>query len=275
MNSTINGRGIRRRAALAAVFLGLVAAARLAPLSAQSQPRNTAKAKVAAVSPPKEQPMPFHPGETLNYRVSWSAFSSAASLQLAAPERRNLFGWQTWHFRGEAHTLNTVRSLFSIDDQFDSYTDAATLESRQFEQHLNEMGKSKNDVQRLAANGQPARAPAPLVMVLPGTRDVLGALYALRGVDWQRTPEVRAPVYDGRNVFDMHAARETADDPVKVPAGTYSASRVAVRVFQNEKEVSAIHVVIWIASDAPRTPVQLQADLPFGSLRAELTSALQ
>jgi hypothetical protein len=46
-------------------------------------------------------------------------------------------------------------------------------------------------------------------------------------------------------------------------------------VFQYGKEVSAIHMVIWIADDKARTPVVIQADLPFGSVRAELISALR
>ena len=43
----------------------------------------------------KEQPMPFRAGETLNYNVSWAAFSTAASVQLNVNERRSLFG--KWH----------------------------------------------------------------------------------------------------------------------------------------------------------------------------------
>lgn len=261
-----------------ALLLLLFAARNLLPAALaanQSQQHKTTKSKIAPVSAPKEQPMPFRAGETLNYRVSWSAFSNAASLQLSAPERRDLFGWQAWHFRGEAHTLSPVRTLFEIDDQLDSYTDAFTLESRQYETHLNEMGKSTNEIQRLTPTGQRSRAPAPIVVVLPGTRDPLGALYTLRGVDWQRTPEFRAPVFDGHNVLEMRAARENADESVKVPAGAYTASRVSIRVFQNQKEVAAIHLVMWIASDAARTPVLMQAELPFGTLRAELTSATQ
>ena len=219
--------------------------------------------------------MPFRTGETLNYRVSWSAFSDAATLQLSAPERRNLFGWQAWHFRGQAHTLSPVRTLFTIDDQMDSYTDAFTLESRQFETHLNEMGKSKNDVARLTASGQLSRAPAPIVIVLPGTRDPLGALYTLRGVDWQRTPDFRAPVFDGHNLLEIHAARDGASESVKVPAGAYSASRISIHVFQNQKEISDLHLTMWIASDSARTPVVMEADLPFGAIRAELISANQ
>ncbi|HXX19764.1 MAG TPA: DUF3108 domain-containing protein [Candidatus Acidoferrum sp.] len=283
LEKTTNDRRQRRyrklaAASLIALLLGLfpaIHAFSLIALAGQPQQHTATKSKLAPMPASKEQLMPFRTGETLNYRVSWSAFSNAASLQLSAPERRDIFGWHAWHFRGEAHTLSPVRSFITIDDQLDSYTDAFTLESRQYETHLNELGKSTNEIQRLTPTGQRSRAPAPIVMVLPGTRDPLGALYTLRGVDWQRTHEVRAPVYDGHNVLDMRAALESAGESVKVPAGAYMASRVSIRVFQNQKELDAIHLTMWIASDSARTPVQMEADLPFGSLRAELTSATE
>ena len=218
----------------------------------------------------KEQPVPFRAGETLNYRVTWAAFATAASVQLSVTERRVLFGWQTWHFRAVAQTLSPVSTLFPIDDQFDSYTDAESLECRQFETHLNELGKISDQVQHLVATGQKSRAPGASVIVLPGTRDALGALYSLRAADWQRTPELDAPVYDGKDIFDMRAHREGAGEAVTVPAGNFTASRISVRVFQHEKEMTAIHIAVWLATDAAHTPVVLQATLPFGTLRAEL-----
>ena len=48
------------------------------------------------------------------------------------------------------------------------------------------------------------------------------------------------------------------------------AARVSIRVFQSEKEVSAVRFSVWIADDAARTPVSFQADLPFGNLAANL-----
>ena len=263
---------------LLALLLGLLPAIHafsLIALAGQPQQHTATKTRLTPVSAPKEQRMPFRTGETLNYRVSWSAFSNAASLQLSAPERRDIFGWHAWHFRGEAHTVSPVRSFITIDDQLDSYTDAFTLESRQYETHLNELGKSTNEIQRLTPTGQRSRAPAPIVMVLPGTRDPLGAIYALRSVDWQRTPEFRAPIFDGRNLLEMRAARDGAPESMKVPAGAYSASRISIHVFQNQKELTDLHLSMWIASDSARTPVAMQADVPFGTIRAELTSATQ
>jgi hypothetical protein len=71
----------------------------------------------------------------------------------------------------------------------------------------------------------------------------------------------------------MRARRDGSPESITVPAGTFTASRVSVTVFQNEKEVSAIHVAVWLASDAARTPVVLEATLPFGTLHAELVPA--
>lgn len=227
----------------------------------------------ASVTKPvaKDQPMPFRPGEVLNYRVSWAAFTNAASVELSVPERRTLFSWQTWHFRAVAHTLSPVSSLAPVDDQFDSYTDVASLESRQFESHLHELGKATDQVQHLVPTGQQSKAPAPAVIVQPGTRDALGVLYTLRGIQWEHLPELRIPVYDGRDVYEIRAHREADAQQVTVPAGAFTASRISIGVFQRDKEVSAIHIAVWLANDAPRTPVVMQATLPFGALRAELT----
>lgn len=231
------------------------------------------KRQPIANRPPKERPVPFHTGEKLTYRASWSVFSNAASLELTAPERRDLFGHQTWHFRGIAHTLSSVRSIFAIDDQFDSYSDVASLDCLQFETHLNEMGKSTNQVLRLAPGNQPSKLPPPIVIVPQDTRDPLGIVYSLRTIDWHATPEFRAPAYDGHDLYEVRASRQAADEPVKVAAGAYSASRISISIFQNQKEVTAVHYVLWIATDAARTPVLMEANLPFGTIRAELTSA--
>ncbi len=256
-------------AALALCFVCVASARRVTA----GQPAPAAQVHAAV----GQQAAPFQVGEVLNYRVEWSAFSNAAQVVLTIPERRNLYGWQTWHFRAAIHTLGSVRSLFEIDDQFDSYADATTFESRQFEEYLSELGRKETDVMRFVSSGQSStedsRMPAPTVVVLPGTRDPLDALYDLRTVDWDRTPEFRAPVYDGKNMYQMVAHREDANEPVTTAAGQFSTSRIAIQVYQYERLVSAIHFEIWLANDATRAPVLMRADLPFGNLRVELTSA--
>lgn len=259
--------------ALVGALLTWLAAAQVSASAARSTHHNSVRAKPDWAEPVKPVAMPFRAGETLNYRVSWSAFSNAASVQLSVPEQRDLFGYSTWHFRAQAHTLNPVRSLFSVDDQFDSYADQQSLATRQYETHLDELGKIDDRVFHFISPGQASHMPAPSVVVLPGTSDPLATLYVLRHIDWNRTPEFRGTVYDGRDLYEITAKRDASDEQVAIAAGTYSASRISIDPFQHEKPVPGVHLIVWIADDAARTPVLMQAQLPIGNLRAEITSA--
>ena len=217
--------------------------------------------------------MPFRAGEILNYRLEWAPFSNAASVQTAVVERRDLFGWQTWHFRASVHSQPPLRNLLEVDDQFDSYTDAASLESHQYEMYLDEMGKKQDAVLHLIAIGQSRRGNVAPTIVQPGTRDPLGAFYALRATDWKRTPELRVPLYDGSDLYEMRAHLEVPVETVAITVGNYQATRIAIHLFMRGKEVPQTNFSVWLAHDGARTPVLVEAEMPYGNFRAELTTA--
>src|SRR5438094_428615 len=76
-----------------------------------------------------------------------------------------------------AHTLKPLRIVFELDDQFDSYSDAGTLASLQYEMRLSERGQKLQSIQRMTSSGkEPAPADATAARVVPGTRDPLGMM---------------------------------------------------------------------------------------------------
>jgi hypothetical protein len=266
----------KHRLAGAVLCVAIVAGACFGAFAtASGKAQSPAHGAKSASTTPREARMPFRIGEKLDYRVAWASFTNAASIELTVPERRDLMGWGTWHFRASAHTLSPMRAMIAVDDQFDSYTDAATLESRQYETYLNEMGQKQTEVFHFLAEGQPSRGHLAGVVVTPGTRDPLGAAYALRGVDWAQTPEFRAPVYDGHDVYDMRARLDVPAETVAVAAGNFSVSKISIRLFQRDKEVPGTSFTAWLANDAARTPVLLVAEMPLGNFRVELASAVQ
>jgi len=109
--------------------------------------------------------------------------------------------------------------------------------------------------------------------VLPGTRDPLGMMEYLRNVDWSKTPEVRSPVYDGRKLYDVRASLSAGSEKVTVPAGSYTASKIELRIFDNGTEMKDSHFFLHLANNAARTPVLLDAQLPFANARVELLRA--
>ncbi len=241
-------------------------------LAQQSKPSKKHAKPPAAAAAPVAVPVPFQPGEILAYRVLFSKYAlNAARIETTVVEQRNFFGHPAWHFRATAHTMDTTRALFAIDDQFDSYTSALNLFSLQYEMYLHEQGKAQTNLYRMTTDGDPAPSDATAVRVTPGTRDAISFLYNLRAADWQHTPELRVPVFDGRRLYDVVARIDTPQGTVTVPAGNFSAFRVAIRLFDHGKEMTDTRFWLWITREAAHTPVLVEADIPIGTARIELT----
>ncbi len=213
-------------------------------------------------------------GEALDYTANVSKLTNVANLTLRVVDRQDFLGKSAWHLQALAHTENPLRMVFELDDQFDSYSDVGTLTSLQYEMHLNERGQKVESVQRMTATGkEPAPPNATAARVLPGTRDPLGMMHYLRNVDWLKTPEVRSPVYDGHKLYDVRAKLAGFSASVTVPAGSYIASRVDIQVFDNGVEMKDASFILYLANNAARTPVLLEATMPFATARVELLKA--
>jgi hypothetical protein len=164
--------------------------------------------------------------------------------------------------------------VFELDDQFDSYSDAATMTSLQYEMHLSERGQKVDSIQRMTATGkEPAPPNATATRVLAGTRDPLGMMQYLRNVDWTKTAEVRGPVYDGHKLYDVSAKLAALGEAVTVPAGSYKTSKIEIRVFENGQEMKDAHFTVYFANSVARTPVLLEAIMPFATAQVQLLHA--
>jgi hypothetical protein len=241
---------------------------------------NAAPERVPAPSETKEPAPPvesgplLRTGEVLEYSANVSKLDNVATLKLQVAGEGNFLGKSTWHLQAFAHTENPLRMVFELDDQFDSYSDAGTLASMQYEMHLSERGQKVESVQRMTSTGnEPAPADATAARVLPGTRDPLGLMQFLRNVDWAKTPEVRSPVYDGHKLYDVRAKLAGTSASVTVPAGSYTASKINIRVIENGVEMKDASFTLYLANNAARTPVLLEAILPFATARVELVKA--
>jgi hypothetical protein len=239
-----------------------------------------APAKPSVESPAKKEPRPeagfvLRQGETLEFNANIPKLNSTvADLKIVAAEKRNTGGKGSWHLQAFAHTENPYRMVFELDDQFDSYSEAGNMTGLQYEMHLSERGQKVDNVERLlASQDDPPPAGTSAARVLPGTRDPLGMLEYLRGVDWSKTPEVRSPVYDGRKLYDVRAVSIGKAETVSVPAGKFNAMKIELHVMDNGVESKDTHFLLYLTNDNARLPVLLEAVLPVATARVELTKA--
>jgi hypothetical protein len=234
----------------------------------ESAATNASKPSISTAPDPGFIPVT---GEVLQFTGSVAKVSNVATLRLSVNGRKEIAGKDAWHLQAFAHTQNPLRMVFELDDQFDSYSVPGDFASVQYEMHLSERGQKVQSVQRLTATGrEPAQAGASAARVLPGTRDPLGMMQYLRSVDWAKTPEVHGPVFDGRKLYEVRA-QKIGSAEVEVPAGKFSTSTIEIKVFDDGAEMKDAHFTLYLAKDAARTPVLLEAVLPFAAARVELT----
>ena len=204
----------------------------------------------------------------------WTRFLlHAANIELAAGERKPFYGKDAWHFQAVARTIDAMRLLYALDDQFDGYVNASNLETMQFEMYLREQGKKEDAKFQFSVDSRPGTGDGAIARVKAGTRDPVTYLYVLRTVNWQVTRETAIPVFDGRRLYEVRARKEVERGTVSVPAGMYSASRIEVRVFEKDKQLAQTRFWVWLADDSGRTPVLIEVEIPFGTGRVELTKA--
>lgn len=246
----------------------LPAAPDKATFSAPSAPSKVAEPSDRPAS--TEAATPLHAGEVLDFAADVAKLSNVANLRLQIVEHRNFFGKNAWHLQAVAHTENPLRMMFELDDQFDSYSDDATLSSLQYEMHLSERGEKQESIQRMSTGGTERATPnATQTRVVPGTRDPLGMMQFLRTVDWQSERQVRSPVYDGHKLYDVRASYVGAES-VTVPAGTFPVSKIDLHVFDDGTEMKDARFTLYLASNPARTPVLLEAVMPFATARVAL-----
>ncbi|HEY0704730.1 MAG TPA: DUF3108 domain-containing protein [Candidatus Acidoferrales bacterium] len=255
--------------AILALFLGVPESHLLRAIPVD--PSKSFISEVPAVVPS----FPFQVGETLDYRLTWSMFSNAATVRMQVVEQRDFFGTPTWHFRASVHSQIPLRSFAIVDDQFDSYAEMATLDSKQYETYLDELGEKQTAITRLVAPGEPrptrSTMHSTILLVKAHTRDPLAALYALRAFDWRHASELRGPVWDGEDLYEMRANLEAADEAIQVAGREERATRILVRLFRGGAD-SRTRCSIWFSQDAARVPLVMDAQVPYGRVRAELLS---
>jgi hypothetical protein len=252
------------------------------PTTHATEPPNESPAEEPATSSPgkpsgpaaKKTPIEpsFSPqaGEVLQFSASLAKVSNVASLRLEVVDKKEMNGKPAWHFQATAKTQNAMRLIFELDDRFDSFSEGNSYTGVQYEMHLSERGQKVQSIQRFTTTGKEPPPPgASAAVVLPGTRDPLGMMQYLRSVNWDKTTQVKSPVFDGRKLYDVRA-QLIGTSEVVVPAGRYTTATIEIRVFDNGVEMKDARFTLYLANDAAHTPVLLQAVLPFAEARVEL-----
>jgi hypothetical protein len=245
-------------------------------------------AAVLAISPlvlPTASPgtLPFAPGETLTYSLTWSVFP--AGQLVATLSRPGRSTGDPYEVRIVAHSRGFVSLLYQVHDEFRSDFDPINMCSLQISKSIQEGRRHKEtrivfDSQRkrailderdLSRSGDP---PKHAETEIPGcVADLVSAFYYLRAQPMQVGQQILVPVNDGSKTSEV-TVHVQAREEIQTPVGRRFAFRLEPTVFGQLYKRKG-RMLIWLSDDPQRLPLRIKAMISVGTLVGELQSATQ
>ncbi|MCL5005383.1 MAG: DUF3108 domain-containing protein [Acidobacteria bacterium] len=229
----------------------------------------------------EEKPLPFSPGETLTYDVSWSIFHAGevtATLSKDPEGSRNAFVVKT-----TARSEGFVSILYKVRDDFESVFDPETLCSLEISKQINE-GRRHRDAKIMfdGARGlailnernlsKPSEPPKHDEHKIPAcVQDIVSGFYYLRSQPLRVGETIHLAVNDGSKTTQV-AAAVVDREKIQTPLGAKDALRVEPRIFGTLYKKMKGRMLIWFSDDEHHYPLRIKAILSVGSITGTLTS---
>ncbi|MSP85397.1 MAG: DUF3108 domain-containing protein [Flavobacteriaceae bacterium] len=220
---------------------------------------------------------PFDSGEWFKFRVHYGLINAGyATLEVQEAVRNNK---KVFHVIGKGYTTGMSRFFFKVDDLYESYFDKTTGNPYQFVRKINEGGYTKNQEGffNQATNHillKDYESNTEKTLAIPNnTQDIVSAFYYLRNhpnVDKLKDGEAIAihMFFDGETTkFNLKfIGREDINTKFgKIPTMVFRPLVQSGRVFKEKESLT-----VWISDDNNKLPIRIKADLPIGSIKADL-----
>jgi hypothetical protein len=204
-------------------------------------------------------------GENLAYDVYYGPIpAGSASLEVTAEETDH---GEIYRITSRAQSNSLVSAFFEVDDRAVSEVDARTFEPVHFEKHISE-GPFKKNISVSYENGGLIRAGDETFRVEPGTRDILSALYYVRGQDLQVGEVVIVRTFENGKCYQARV-KVLGREKVSTRRGDYDCLVVEPQI-EEGIFAKAGRLLVYLTDDALKLPVLLKGKVPIGSFVAEL-----
>lgn len=230
----------------------------------------------AAASVPGAAASPFGPGERMTFEVAWFGIH-AGKVQVTVGAATPLRGDRVWPIVLFART-ESLFAVYPVRDRFVTFWVPGARHTLGSDFWADEGGRRRrlkvdldhvNARARIVRDFEDAPGSDEVWPVKPGSLDMCAMMYALREHPLAVGDEIEMPVFTGRVAFALRA-RVEAEEPVTVPAGTFTARRMSLITDFHGGFRATGDLRVWVTADERRVPLRVDAALALGTLRGQL-----
>ena len=217
---------------------------------------------------PGQSAWPFQIGERLTYNVSFTGITAGqASLEVVNDTVVN--NYHQLHIRFKARTTFPVSSIYTINDQVDTWLDSKYLYTKKLTKNIRE-GNYKNDSYTIIDYDQSiAITNGDTVIIDQFLRDSYSLFYFLRTIPLIIGETIDFTAFDGKKITPFQVIIKTKET-INTMAGTFPC--LVVKPFREGTTLlkNKGDMMIWFSDDKIRLPIQIRIKLKYGSMLLKL-----
>ena len=217
---------------------------------------------------PGQSAWPFQIGERLTYNVSFTGITAGqASLEVVNDPVVN--NYHQLHIRFNARTTFPVSSIYTINDQVDTWLDSKYLYTKKLTKNIRE-GNYKNDSYTIIDYDQSiAITNGDTVIIDQFLRDSYSLFYFLRTIPLIIGETIDFTAFDGKKITPFQVITKTKET-INTMAGTFPC--LVVKPFREGTTLlkNKGDMMIWFSDDKIRLPIQIRIKLKYGSMLLKL-----
>jgi len=211
---------------------------------------------------------PFGVGEQMDFNVRYGMLDIGTDV-LRLRRVNTHRGREAWEIVNMARSADWVDRVFKIRDRVGSLMDVERWHSLKFEKKIQE-GRYKREMRAeymqdegVALYGEEEH---PLV---PGSQDILSALYLIRSVKLEPGMTVRIPLHDDKKNY-MVEVEVLKRERVETGIGALQCLKLEPHLQSDGIFNKAGRLWVWITDDERRLLAQLKSKVPVGAFTSVL-----
>lgn len=226
---------------------------------------------------PFKENIAFKEGELLSYKMHYGLVNAGVAILEVKPDLIEVSGRKVYHIVGTGFTTGTTDWFFKVRDKYETYMDKDALLPWMFVRNVNEGGYkfsqnyTFNHYTKKVDVGGGEKFDFPT-----GVQDMVSAFYSARNLDLSKAKEgdiFTLNCFLDKEIWPLKikfVGRETITTELgKIKALKFRPIVQKGRVFKKEEDLN-----VWISDDNNHIVLKAQADVLIGSIKMEITKAL-
>lgn len=214
----------------------------------------------------------FTVGEELTFDVNYG-FVTAGEAKMSIPSYQTIFDRKCYQLLFTVNSKPFFDWMYKVRDRYESLLDIDGLFPWKFEQSIREGGYSKDFVARFDQERGIAYANEKTYPIPPFVQDILSAFYFVRSVNYDS-------YRPGQKMWFKNFYKDTTyalgvkycgRQELSVEAGKFKTIILEPLIKEGGLFKASGRILLWVTDDDRKMPVQVEAEIPIGSITSELT----